>query len=79
VGPITGPLRANVETVVKNLLDSGEVPVVLISHVPAGEHPTVTIHPGISAEAARTLLEAAWKKLDDGAVPDSQIVSDPEV
>lgn len=76
---IVGPLRANIETLVANLLDAGEVPVVIISHVPGGKHPTVTTHPGLGNDAVRLLLEAAHAKLSDDVVPDSLVATtDPD-
>jgi hypothetical protein len=77
-GPVEGRIRENIETVVKNLLDAGELPVLIVSVPTEGGHPTVTLNPGISYATARALLEQAFKKLQDDAVPDSQIVSNPD-
>lgn len=61
--------RAVVETVVKTLLDSGEVPVLIVSADPRGRA-VVTVSPGADPGVVRALLAEALEKATANRPPD---------
>lgn len=61
--------RSVVEAVVKTLLDSGEVPVLIVSADPKGRA-VVTVSPGADPGVVRALLAEALEKATGGAPPD---------
>lgn len=66
---VDGHTRRQVEAVVKTLLDSGEVPVLIVSADPRGRA-VVTVSPGADPGVVRALLSEALEKARANVAPD---------